>query len=239
MTRSIDMFATTDTADQNILVGYRLTQPGHTSFIRYAKVSLESRGDEHNKARAELITLQHILLHCDLFDYAELPRTNITVSTGQCKKGIQNRSGKEQINRLGGSLRMVIDTSKILVRNQAPAWFKESTMSSNQLSMSGLYFNTHLPATCALGSIRISSNVLDRFKALSKDRPTNPLKSLNRLLNSSLIRANLPDHVVKHKRRLYGASEYWSVPNSDWIFIFATDKKEPVLVTCYKAEGNR
>ncbi|MDF9399098.1 hypothetical protein [Vibrio sp. 1180_3] len=233
MNAHVQLYTTEASQAGSYICGVKIREPEKADFNQTFLVQLPLSTDKFNRARAELITLQHILLHANLFGLLSGASISITVSHGQCKKGIQRRSAMSQINQLGASLRMVLDNGSVEVNNRQPAWFEMTPTMT--LKLSSLYFNTHLPVHGIMGEVKVTSHAVDQMKAHSNGEVSFPLKAIKRLLNTTIHQVALPAHVMKAKLKKYGDnSQYWSSSNSDWVFVVANNS---VIVTCYRKDG--
>lgn len=194
---------------------------------------------EQPKAAAEIIALQHIALHSDIHQQLTLEQLDVTVSSGQVKKALQERSTVD-MNKLGAPLRLRVQTLKCKVSNQMPDWF--STTVSKEINNNRIYTNTHIAAQTFFGELKITACAIDNYiKYTGAAGAGHALKQLTRELQSAMQRQNIPTHTLKRKIMKYGQrarnTRLWSNEKSNHIFVVQHENNHQTLITCYPKVG--
>ncbi|MFL7013633.1 hypothetical protein [Enterovibrio norvegicus] len=198
-------------------------------------------GDICATAKAELMAIQHLLLHSELVPGIGLPRIHLTVSNGSVKKALLNQSDLN-LNKYATPIRIRSEKIQSKVNNQRPKWFCETP--TQRIQCSYMYKNSRVKANTVLGEVDLTLLAIKQYQSHTPIQIVDsPLKGLVRdLQRSSLMRVKLPEHVIRHKLKKYGDiakdTEFWSSENGALVYVVQQNRQTRTLLTCYPKRHN-
>lgn len=239
---NISLFTQQQSNDQ-YLTCIKVSDPGMNDYIVSLLINPNNPDNkmecEHPKVVAEIIALQHIALHSDIHQQITLDQLDVTVSSGQVKKALQERS-TAVLNKLGAPVRLRTQNIKCKVSNQVPTWF--CSKPTKEINYSRLYTNTHIAAQTFFGELKITACAIDNYiKYTGSEGGGKALKQLTRELQSTMQRQRMPDRTLQRKILKYGQrarnTRLWSNEKSNHIFVVQHENNNQTLITCYPKVG--
>lgn len=192
---------------------------------------------QDHQAAAEIIVIRYLILEKDIYSGIKTGKNlHLQVSKGAIKKIQRIESKKHDLYDFGYQLLTRFADAIISVSKDIDWLPEENSMPLPPLCLDAdLYRNNDMLNIKNLGEIRITRHALEKYREVCQTTDMGTTwKNLTRRLNANLVKINIPDRVLAHKYKKYGASpEVWNSQKSNlhYVFVFKDDHK--VLVTVF------